>query len=157
MKTLDITLFADYFQFYLMDAEVQPSIPEEWTEEDIATMAKVAPNLVVVCPIRNMTVPVRILVLDGEPDSLEADADQVVECGLALPSGKLSVEECTGGTVGALDVEPGTYGVRILYHGLDTLDESGLEGDDHYEVQLWPSEVSALRVLKRWSAQAGPN
>jgi hypothetical protein len=157
MKTLETTLFADYFQFYLMDGEAQPPIPEEWTEEDIATMAKVAPNLVVVCPVRNMTVPVRIVVLDGEPGDLEPNADQVVECSLALPSGQLRVEECTGPTVGALDVDPGTYTVRILYRGLDTIDESGLEGEDHYEVLLWSGEATPLRVLKQWPAAAGPN
>lgn len=52
-------VFADYHQFYLMDASVEPNIPEEVTEQDMLRRLRTAPNIVVfhtesarMCPSR---------------------------------------------------------------------------------------------------------
>jgi hypothetical protein len=47
-------------------------------------------------------------------------------------------------------VPPGDYKVRALYRGLDTLSEDGLEGNDFYEIQIWKSPCTSLRVIRRW-------
>lgn len=38
---------ADYHQFYLMDASIEPNIPEEVTEQDILRRLRTAPHIVV--------------------------------------------------------------------------------------------------------------
>ena len=42
-------VFADYKQFYVQDAGIDPPAPEDWTDDDIANRSKVAENVVVVC------------------------------------------------------------------------------------------------------------
>ena len=46
-------------------------------------------------------------------------------------------------------VSPGTYRVRALYGNLDSVSPSGLEGDDHYVVVMWPAKWAPLVVLKQ--------
>jgi hypothetical protein len=147
--TLDV--FADYHQFYIQDGGIFPDAPVDWTDEDVASRAKVEDNIVVVCPVRNMDVPVTIEVADNEPSFALADYDHVVRCSLALPTGCLQVHECTGGELLRLAIREGTYSVVVLYSGLDTLSEDGLDGEDRYHVILWPGQPSPLVVLKAFT------
>src|SRR5215471_5201358 len=62
-----LEVFADYFQFYVWDAGVSPLAPEDYTDEDVRRRVKVAPNVVVVLPVRNMTVPVEVELHAGDP------------------------------------------------------------------------------------------
>ena len=80
-----VEVFADYHQFYLQDGRVSPPAPEVWTDADIARRAKVAPNIVVICPVRDMAVPVEVELHDAEPPFDTRAADHIVECSLALP------------------------------------------------------------------------
>jgi hypothetical protein len=147
--TLDV--FADYHQFYIQDGEIFPDAPVDWTDEDVANRAKVEDNIVVVCPVRNMDVPVTIDVVDSEPAFTADDYDHVVRCSLELPTGCLQVHECTGGELLRLGIAAGTYAALVLYSGLGTLSEDGLDGDDHYRIILWPGEPSPLVVLKAFT------
>jgi hypothetical protein len=150
MQQQAFNLFADYFQFYLWDAEINPEAPTEWDEADVQRRLKVAPHVVVVCPIRNMTVPVEVQVHDEEPAYDPNQWDHIAECSLDLLSGKLQVHECTGGSVGHFTVSPGTYRVRAFYGALDTLRNNALDGDDHYLVVLWPGTATELKVIKQY-------
>jgi hypothetical protein len=150
MQKQSFELFADYHQFYLWDEAMSPEAPTDYTEDDVARRLKTAPHVVVVHPVRDMTVPVVVEVHELEPP-FDAEAwDHIAECSLTLSSGKLQVHECTGGSVAQFLVPPGTYRVRAFYGALDTLDESGLEGNDHYSVVLWPAPLGELLVLKQW-------
>lgn len=153
VRTASIEVFADYFQFYVQDGAVNPAAPEDWTEADVAHRAKAAANVVVVCPVRNMTVPVKVELHDGAPELEDVAADHFVECSLALPSGILQVHECTGGAVLNWQLEPGQYQVAVLYSNLDSLSWDGLAGDDYYQVLLWRGAERPLRVLREWSEQ----
>jgi hypothetical protein len=149
LQRLQAEIFADYFQFYLWDANA-PHAPVEWTDRDVANRIKVAPNVVVICPARNMSVPVVWELHHQAPGYTLDDWDHVVECTLDCPSGHLAMEECTGGTAASMKVAPGTYRVRAYYGGLATLSADGLDGDDHYLVALWPAASAPLAVLKQW-------
>ena len=82
MQKQSIELFADYFQFYLWDEEIAPEAPTDYTEADVARRLKTAPHVVVINPIRNMTVPVTVEIHDAEP-LFDADAwDHIAECSL---------------------------------------------------------------------------
>jgi hypothetical protein len=139
----------DYQQFYLQDAEVYPDAPTDWNDEDVERRAKVAPNVVVVCPLRNDTVRAE-LVIDSHPATSSRDADHVVMCALEVPSGVLQVHECTGGECLRVNIEPGTYAVLLEFFRLATISEDGFEGDDLYRMTLWPSEPRSLQVIKAW-------
>ncbi len=148
-----VDVFADHHQFYVQDGGVSPPAPEVWTDQDTEHRAKVAENIVVVCPVRSMTVPVDVGVFEAEPAADAASWDHVVECSLSLPTGHLQVHECTGGAVLDWQIQPGVYAVRLLFAGLNTLSANGLEGNDRYHVQLWPSEPRALSVVRAWVGQ----
>jgi hypothetical protein len=101
-----------------------------------------------------MEVPVRVDVLEGEPP-LDAEAwDHMTECSIQIDSGRLVVAGCTDYFPEAVRIPlaPGTYAVRVSYGGLASLSADGLDGDDHYRVQLWPGVPTAARVLKQRAA-----
>jgi hypothetical protein len=47
-------------------------------------------------------------------------------------------------------VPPGHYQVALLYGGLDTLSEDGLQGKDQYHVLLWLGPARPLSVVRAW-------
>ena len=124
----NIQVFADYFQFYIWDRDVSTIAPENYTDDDVLRRLKVAPNVVVIQPIRNTIVPVQVDLHDVDPGFEPTEWDHIVECSLDLPTGGLQIGECTGEPVLDLDIRPGSYRVRALFAGLETLSENGLEG-----------------------------
>lgn len=143
-------VFSDYHQFYLRDHGMNPDAPMEYSEEDTVRRIKAGPFVVVVQPERDMDVPVEVEIRDEPPD-LDLDAwDHVAEASLDLPSGRLEIHECTGGSVDVLAVSTGTYRVRTYHGGLGTLSEDRLDGDDHYRIVLWPAPFATLTVLKQY-------
>lgn len=151
-----VDVFADYHQFYVQDGGINPPAPEGWTDEDIANRCKVAENVVVVCPLRNMAVPVEVTVYESEPQRDSPTPDHAAECSLNLPTGHLQVHECTGGPVLDLMISPGTYRVRIVYQGLASIAADGLEGSDSYKVELWPGGRQELRITQLWTTPRNP-
>jgi hypothetical protein len=145
-----LTIFADYHQFYVWDSETSGRhAPEEWTDQDIEDRAKFAAGVVVICPVRNMNVSVEVGIWDSEPQAIFDQWQHAVEAPLTT-TGRIEIDECTGESQAGFDVPPGDYKVRALYRGLDTLSEDGLEGNDFYEIQIWKSPCTSLRVIRRW-------
>lgn len=143
-------VLADYHQFYVWDSGVNPEAPEDYTDEDVSRMVKVAKNVVVVQPVRDLDVPVELELCPSDPGCELATWDHVVECSVEIPSGKLQVHECTGGAVFDAAIAPGNYRVRVLFAGLGTLSYDGVDGDDRYRVVLWPGDIVPLTVIKQW-------
>jgi len=146
-----LSVFADYHQFYVWDPELCDShAPEEWTDQDVADRAKIETGVVVICPVRNMDVPVEVSIWACEPSVHFAEWQHVVVCPLSVSSGTIQVHECTGEALAEFSVAAGDYTLRCLFSGLDTLSENGLEGRDRYRVQIWPAHTPGLTVMKRW-------
>lgn len=145
-------LFADYRQFYLWDlADPSASLASvDFTDETVERRLATGLNVVVVQPERNMDVPVELEVHDSEPPYDSALWDHIAECSLELPTGRLEIHECTGGSVARLEVEPGTYRVRSFHSGFATISRNGLDGEDYYRVVMWPSPPEECQVLKQW-------
>lgn len=143
-------IFADYNQFYLMDAEQNPYAPEDWTNDDVQKRIKTDKYIVVIQPERNMTVPVELEILNFAPEEDSKDWDHIAEASLDLPSGKLQIEECCGETKDTLILHSGSYRIRAFYGGLDTLSFDGLEGDDHYKIVMWQAPFEDVKVLKEY-------
>jgi hypothetical protein len=150
-READLEVFADYHQFYVWDGGTEPKAPEDWSDEDVRNRAKMAEHVFVVCPLRNMTVPVRVTLAEAEPAVDLTRYDHAVEGSVAMPTGQLRVHECTGGELLAWKLKPGTYRVLALFSGLGTISSDGLEGQDEYRIVLWPGSAVPLKVLKQWS------
>jgi hypothetical protein len=146
-----LAIFADYHQFYIWDPKKSGGrAPENWSNQDVANRAKVSEGVVVICPVRDMSVPVEIGIWNSEPQVIFSAWQHVIEAPLET-EGQIEIHECTGGSQARFTVEPGDYTVRGLYRGLDTLSEDGLEGKDFYEIQIWKSLCPGLRLIREWT------
>lgn len=140
MQAHDLEIFADYFQFYVQDADTEESFAEGWTDETVAAMFIAKTSALAVGTARNMRVPVRLEIHAGEPADI-GGWDRQNSASITVGSGRLQVIGCTDYEPDAFvaSIIPGTYQVRVSYFDLDTLRENDLEGDDRYLVQLWPT------------------
>jgi hypothetical protein len=128
--------------------------PEDYTDEDVSRRIKTGPYVVVIQPERDMAVPVEIEIYDAEPEYNPDEWEHIAEASLHLPTGHLQVHECTGGPAADFEVTPGWYRVRSMHGGLNTIDESRLEGDDYYKVALWPAAPTEVTVVKQCALAA---
>src|SRR5579863_4404572 len=147
-----LKLFADYSQLYLRDEEEADDPSADWGDQLVAHRVAVAPGIVGIGTARNTMVPVRVDLFDIRPGNDSTNWDHVAEASLHVPSGRIVI-------VGALDyvldakrlpVTPGWYRVRACSGGLGSISANGLEGDDHYEIAIWPEASRPPEVLKRW-------
>lgn len=150
-QTYRFELFADYFQFYLLDDKGFPNVANIWTKDSFSRKLAVGEGIIVTGTARNMNVPVTIKIQHKEP-MLELDKwDKVNECSLTVTSGKIVVMGATDlyNNAPRINVQPGIYRVRVHYGSLDNLSEDGLEGEDHYELILWSvSKEKPVEELK---------
>ena len=152
MQEHRLTLFADYSQFYLQDEGADGDLSDSWTEQAVADLLALAPGTIGVGTARNIDVPVVVAVHPSRPAFEDAAYwDQICEADIDIPSGRIVVAGCTDYFPDAarIVVAPGTYRARIQYGGLDTLSEDGLDGNDHYRVDLWPGAPEGRHVIKR--------
>ena len=151
MQSFALTLFADYHQFYIQDEAADDDLSDSWDDAATARLLALAPGTIGLGTVRNLEVPVTIEIHEGEPDADAAAWDHIVEASIAVASGRLVVAGCTDYLPDAkrIPLTPGSYRVRVCYGGLDTISEDGLEGNDHYRLQLWPAPEIELRILKQ--------
>lgn len=160
-----LTVATDYSQILVGDSAYQERVApaEFWGKEAFERgLAVDQPGLLGISTVRQFgDVPVVVERFAGPPP-LDPDAwDRIIEASLALPSGRLLLDEplsYQGGETEPrpdghasphVDVPPGLYRLRIHYGGQETLYE------DHYWLALWPQEPYAPpRVLKPLSAPA---
>jgi hypothetical protein len=153
MKRYYFNIFADYFQFDLVDEDSESPVPV-WTEKVLADRVAVFERAITVETARNMPVPV-VIELHEEPCSADSETfdtwDHVTECGIKIPSGKLVI-------IGneyrpeapRIEVSPGNYQVRIYHGGIESLRENDLAGNDVYLVVIYPGDNPELHVLKQY-------
>jgi hypothetical protein len=151
IKSLELSLFADYFQFYIQDEAAAGDLSQSWSQEAVDRLLAIAPGTIGIGTVRNMDVPVAIEIHDQEPDDDSSEWDYVVEAALNVASGRIVAAGCTDYFPDALRVEvpSGSYRVRVSYGGLDSISKDGLSGQDHYRVQLWLAPSTAVHVLKQ--------
>ena len=151
MSRYELTLFADYHQFYIQDENVDGKLSDAWTDEALERLLAVAPGTVGIGTVRNVDVPVTIAVLEGEP-ALDADKfDQVVDCSIVVDSGAIVVAGCTDYFPDAarIKIPSGPYRIRASFEALESVSADGLEGNDQYHLQLWPAPMGTIEILKR--------
>lgn len=153
MTNIKFELFADYFQFYLQDEQSDGIDGDSWTDSASNARLALEANAFAVSTARNMEVPVEIAVSDTSPDLDLSLWDHVVKFSIGVPSGRLVVAGCTDYFPDAerIFLDGGCYEVRVLYANLDKLSADGLDGDDHYRVELWKGHATPLKVLKQHS------
>jgi hypothetical protein len=131
-EVMTMKIFADYCQFYFMDLELCPPIPENITDEDMANRYRADDGIVVIHTQEPQEVSVNVKVSESSPLSTQSTEHQV-EVPLRLPSGKLAVLGCTEPLEGCNVVllPAGNYSAHIKYGRTNT-------GQEEFSVSLQP-------------------
>ncbi|HEY4252160.1 MAG TPA: hypothetical protein VGM87_13190 [Roseomonas sp.] len=147
----DGQLMADYHQIYLTDADGGAELPDDWTDTVMTDRIFCGDGVLLVSTARNMTVPMRVELHDAAPEIDVAGADHVV-LGDLRTDGELVIAGCTDYRPDAprAAVPPGNLRAMVVFTGLGTLSEDGLDGEDRYVVHLWPSAETGVAVLRAW-------
>ena len=151
MESYSLEIFADYNQILMHDEMSDEDLTESWSDKAYNQMVIVSKNALAMSTVRNMDVPVEIVVVDDEPCYVADEWDHIVRCSLNVSSGSLIVRGVSDYLPDAkkIAVTPGQYTAWLLYGGLDTIDDDGIEGEDRYSIVLCRSElVVELVVLK---------
>jgi hypothetical protein len=146
MQTIELTMFADYHQFYLQDDDIRfGDLSNAWTPEATERLLAVADHVVGVGTVRNMNVPVHIAIDSQLPDLDPTKWDRINRTSLVCDTGRIVVAGCTDYFADAkrLEVTPGVYEVLVAYANLGSLSEDGLDGDDSYHIFLAPQRNGA--------------
>jgi hypothetical protein len=151
-RKFDFVLFADYFQFYLQDESAEGDLSESWTQDAVDRLLALTSGTIGVGTVRNTNVLVTVDIADIAPEEHDFSVwDQVNECSIDVPSGRLVIAGCTDYFPEAARIElpSGTYRARIYYENLNSLTNNGLDGEDHYRIVLWSESTAPVRVLKQ--------
>ena len=134
--------YAGWHQVHLKDETSTDDLSNAWTPDAIARELAVGDRSIGIGTYRDTTVPFTVVVYDAEPEQPKVDEwDRVNDTRICVQSGKLVLWGCGEYWPNAprISVEPGWYHVRVCYGGRDTLSDDGVDGDDHYEISLWPA------------------
>ncbi len=148
----NFTLFADYFQFVVMDEASDDDFSQLWSDEALNRMLAVGRSAVCPGTLRNVDVEVELRVCETAPDVALDEFDHVAEASLSIPSGVLVVMGCTGYLPDAprVEVTPGSYNLRFLVTGVATIKNEWEPAEERYIVYLWPGPSQEPRLLKHW-------
>ena len=151
-------LFAEYFQFLLMDERCEDDFASIWTPEALELMLAVGERSISVGTLRNVTVPVEVYVLDSKPALDLSGYDHAAEASFSIPSGRFAVLGCTDYLPDAarIEVSAGHYQVLFVASGTDSIQTEWDPADDVYAVYLWPGAPIAPRLLKHWKTENAP-
>src|SRR5579883_3159818 len=141
----DLHIFADNFQFQLQDQIEDCDYPEYWNDALLTQLFVSGNRIVGVGTARDLDVDLTLEIYSEPMEEQKVDeeidlshCDHAAQCNLELPSKKLLITGCTTDyeeTI-KLDLPAQQYGLRIFWHKLDSIDELGFEGEDHYLIQL---------------------
>ncbi|WP_345963029.1 hypothetical protein ABDE16_19775 [Streptomyces sp. BRB040] len=156
----ELTLFADYFQIHVCDAEGDGDLSEAWTKQAIADHLAVTEDALGIGTVVNVNVSVTVAVLPQKPGDDSSAFDHVVEAGLNVPSGRLTVTGCTdyGPDAAAFEVAPGWNRVRVSQSNLSRAARADVDSDQSPEtteqirLQVWAAPEAPTTVVKRWAA-----
>ncbi|MEU7873509.1 hypothetical protein [Dactylosporangium sp. NPDC049140] len=159
------TVFADYGQFYMQDAEAHGvamrasaatdpgRVAGGWTQEAVQVhRIGLEPHSISIGAARSDFVETVLKVCETAP-ALVPESEHVVEADLDVLTGAVSVVSCTEPrrAENALRVEPGRYRVRVSYVPAAPPPSAHPDVDgDHfsYLIEMWPSrEPAPLAVV----------
>lgn len=146
------TLFADYFQFHLLDEASKDDFSTIWTEDALKRMLAAGQTALCAGTLRNVDIEAEISVLESEVTIDPSGYDHIVEASFAIPTGKLVVMGCTDYMPDAprIDLRAGNYQVLYAVSGVDTIVTEWEPAQDKYALYLWPGMPREAKLIKHW-------
>ncbi|WP_406503794.1 hypothetical protein [Streptomyces sp. NBC_01602] len=157
--TAELTLFADYFQIHVSDADSGGDLSDAWTDQAVADHLAVAQGALGIGTAVNVNVSVTVFILPQEPSDDSSEFDHVVEASLDVSLGRLMVLGCTDYAPDAatFEVPSGWNRVRVSRSNLARAAQADIDSDESPEttekmrIQVWPAPESAAKIIKQWS------
>jgi hypothetical protein len=148
-KRLECIMFADCQQFNLED-NCREDIPAWSRREENHRLLSVEEQSISVGTVTDSLVRIALKVVDGRPHDEDFTAwDQVNECTLMVPSGRIVLREVGDFSDDrGIYVSPGEYRVRIYYGKLGSLPSSAWNPQEHYKIVLWEAVSAPIVGLK---------
>jgi hypothetical protein len=148
-----LDLFADYFQVYLQDDNIDlGNFSDAWTPNAVQRVRiAVVPGAIAVGTARNDTVSIDIEIRSVAPAVDLTAWEHVVEASLDIQTGRIVAAGCTDYFPDAkrLPVAPGVYRLRVLYGAGPMLPDKGGPLLT-YRLDLWPTVAQEqIVVLKQ--------
>lgn len=142
MATAEFNIYADFSQFVVCSGGADWSdLYEKWSPAAVEKMIVCGPEYLAVGTARPAYVPVTIRIVEVPPP-MDKAAERVRECEITVNADHIEITGVTDNGIsgGTLHTSRGVYRARVSYYDLDSIDASGLEGQDRYAVELWPVE-----------------
>jgi hypothetical protein len=158
--TFQYQIFADYHQFYLQDDDMSfGDLSNAWTDEATNRLLAVASHVIGVGTVRNMKVPVSVVIHESSPKINPGEWDHITTASLQIDSGRIVVAGCTDYYPDAarIEVKPGVYEAIICYANLASLSPDGLKGEDSYHIHLFPGREIPPAILKKRKPPISPS
>ncbi len=136
---IELTVYADYYQFYVADRENSCDTAVIWDDpETTKRQFAMGDQLIAIATKRYGNVPVRIETYPDEPKLDPRGIDRINQGGLEIKT-TLGVGNYISSELAEVPVAPGIYAVRVLYLYQTSADEASAL--DEYVVQLWPVDT----------------
>jgi hypothetical protein len=150
------TIFADYFQFLVMDEASRDDFSVIWNDSSLERMLAVGQSSLCPGTLRNVNVEVEVAILKEPPSVNVEEYDHAVEGSFAVTTGSLVVMSCTGYLPDAprITVPIGTYQALYLMSGIETITNEWESAQDRYSLYLWRGEPREAKLLKHWKSAA---
>jgi len=154
LKEIHTELFANYFQFYIQDEMVSGDLSGSWNDEAVDRLLALGNGTIGIGTARNMDASVIIKIYEAEPQLQDNDNSihMINECDLEMNSDRMVIAGCTDYFPEAMRVGigKGLFRVRIYYKDLDKISDDGLDGEDSYEIHIWPTKEKLGIQTKRY-------
>lgn len=154
-----LSIFADYFQFLVMDMESADDFSSLWNDEAVERMIAVGHSTVSLGTLRNVDVQVEIHVVVDLPDLPLGEYDHIAEGSFEAPTGVLAVMGCTDFLPDAyrIDIRPGDYQFLYLVRGVGSITDEWSPAGDLYILYIAPGEKRVPKLLKNWKTGMSPD
>ncbi|MFO0181105.1 MAG: hypothetical protein ACK517_04885 [bacterium] len=136
MRTYNVD--STYRQVYVADQRLEPSAPEDWTEEHVEQRHYTLDHIVALCPVSDIAA--RITSYGPNETAVESEdrPDFEVVTEIEIPSGQIGVYGWPWELQDSYAVAPGK--ARIRFRGFRTSDVD--EGLDYYTIEIQEAEPS---------------
>lgn len=152
--THHLEFYSSHHQFYITDksSDFATDSSNFWTQSAFDDRLAMEAGVLGIGTESYGSVRAELSILDAESITSDFDAyDQVVEAGIDVNSGVPQVLNCPDSSVELeLAIKPARYRVRIYSANFASVIDD--DGEDHYKVELWPSDKMERNVLKRYAA-----
>ena len=144
--------YTQYSQFYLSSDNGSTLTLDSlnWSSDAYNDRLFIYKNMLVVLTECYGHVKGELDILDNANDKIDSNEyDHIVEGGLEIKSGELQILDCPNSKIEfEIKINPGIYRVRIYSSNLASIIDD--DGDDYYNIEIWPDNDMERKVLKRY-------